>query len=195
MKNGDWIALIIALIAIISLIFQRRSYIRTIRVNKLEELFDLFTRLIEYYNRMFPLVSYLDSYYERSGEIKTVKDYYEIRNKYVDKNFISNVRKDLYRMEVLANSYLKKKQRILLLAYGRMILYLSSYVLSMQEISKRIHWGERFPDYEHVNQFEADVQNMLVNEISIYKKIRIKKFEKELDDYVNSEFKRKLGIK
>jgi hypothetical protein len=186
-------ALIISTIAIIK---ATRDNQKQILVGKIEEIYELIIFLAVEYEDLYILYTlfdnhhndkysaieqreFLDNYTDELERIKTIINIDDLFNK-------------IFRLNVLANSYLEKSLKLDVLAYGQ--LFESLIIVSTKQRMKRKErlFKEGFPTKDNVYKLVGHLSDLLVRKINLGGEYIGKS---EYDNYQDNEFKIKLGLK
>lgn len=145
-----------------------------VKIDKLEEIYELVEYLAHYYADLLSISVKLDD--AREGKRQPVsrrpgwKSNREIYNESV-KQFCSvanvkDIESKIVKLEVLSRAYLAKSDQCQVMVFKFIFSNIINYSLNSQVLAKHLLDVERFPDAYHVNRLADDIANMLIDRIS-----------------------------
>lgn len=186
-------ALVISILAIIK---ASKDNKKQIIVGKIEEIYEITTLLFSNYSTLILLNSLLDNGENNKYDSEQQERFYQ---SYIDelKKVKENISTDelfdkTFRLNVLGNAYLDKKLKLEVLSYAKLFENLLGASLYRQRLYKMMFFKEGFPTQEKMYYFFESLETQFINKINLGEKhISLK----ELEEYREEEFKRKLGLK
>lgn len=196
--------LITAMMAICALIVSGIAIVRSsmdskkqIVVGKIEEIYELTIALYSSYLTLRSVTFILHDYYNDEKFDQPTRDtiylnYKSLIVKYQEKNMYGELYDKIFRLNVLANSYLKKPLKTEVLAYSELFEVLIEFVFYQQRIKQQVFYKEGFPTQINMSKFIDSLEAQFIEIINIGSQ---QITQSELENYRSTTFKKKLGLK
>lgn len=189
-----FISLCALIISIAAIIISSRDNRKQIMIGKIEEIYELTIALYSRYSTLHELYLYLSRY---SGEQipnyreKYRKEYFDYRNECEKVNIYQDTYSKIFRLNVLANAYLKKDLKIEILAFTHLIEDLTTQAYRSKREYYIDSYKTGFPQQVNVSKLVDDLESKYIDEINM---VKDKVTQIELKKYVGGKFSEKLGL-
>jgi len=97
----------------------------------------------------------------------------------------------IFRLNVLANSYLQRELKMQILSYTDLFESLLAFVFHEETLSKKISYQEGFPPRANLHMFVKNLEAEFIKSINLASQQDISDFM----NYQENEFKKQIGLK
>lgn len=156
------------IIAVVTIFYSNKNNQKQIIVSKLEELLQLVqsTHRASYRKLKQLEINVIDLRSNQFETLKTLNDYYSLRDQILPQESRTYLAEQLSRLEVLSECYTKSSLRTKLLEYEELMFTFLSFVSVGGNIHKEIYFKDGFPNEEEINKLVKDLKSKIVKEIS-----------------------------
>ncbi|MDQ1165922.1 hypothetical protein [Flavobacterium sp. SORGH_AS_0622] len=198
----EYLNAFIAFIAIglsaIAIYISTKDNKKQITVGKIEEAYEITILLHSSYPTLRHLYELLDNYYNPLQNTDPVhrNSYYKLFNEHKvkceERNMYYSIYKQIFRLNVLAHSYLDKETKIQVLAYTELYESLLSFIFTLNRMSQQANFKEGYPTVKNMSKFVDNLESNFINIINLGSEYVSRR---EIRNYRMNEFKIKLGLK
>ena len=183
-------------VAVIAIKRTTRDNQKQILIGKVEEIYEITNSLYSYYPTLYKLYLILEKYNDtKLYDINQRKEFYEDYKFMLEQCQKKNMYEDLYnkifRLNVLANSYLQRELKMQILSYTDLFESLLAFVFHEETLSKKISYQEGFPPRANLHMFVKNLEAEFIKSINLASQQDISDFM----NYQENEFKKQIGLK
>ncbi|GAA3776711.1 hypothetical protein [Flavobacterium ginsengiterrae] len=190
-----FISICAIIISIVAIIISSRDNRKQIMIGKIEEIYELTIALYSRYSTLHELYLYLSRYSSEripNYREKYRKEYFDYRNECEKVNMYLDTYSKIFRLNVLANAYLKKDLKIEILAFTHLIEDLTTQAYRNKREYYIDSYKTGFPQQVNVSKLVDDLESKYIDEINM---VKDKITQIELKKYVGGKFREKLGLR
>lgn len=137
-----------------------------ILTNKLEELLELIIVSAKYFGILKDLYFDIENY-RNQDIIKTLLEYYEIRDTKFPKEEREKLFDKLSRIQILAKCYTNSSLKKEILEYEDMMYSFAELASEGGSLSQQIKWKKGLPTYEEFTVFLRDIEKQIINKLTV----------------------------
>lgn len=191
------VATIVAVaVAVMAIKQTSRDNQKQITIGKVEEIYEITNLLYSYYPTLNRLYLILEKYhdedlYDTNQRKEFYEDYKFMLEQCQKKNMYEELYNKIFRLNVLANSYLQRTLKIEILSYTDLFESLLGFVFHQETFQKKLSYREGYPTHANMHKFIKNLEAEFIKIINIGS-------EQDISDFMNyqeNEFKTKLGLK
>ncbi|NWL03676.1 hypothetical protein DM790_22895 [Flavobacterium collinsii] len=193
-----FISLFAIVLSGIAIYFSKKDNKKQITVGKIEEAYEITILLYSSYPTLRHLYELLDNYYNPLQNTDPIhrNSYYKMftehKEKCEERNMYQSTYKQIFRLNVLANSYLERETKIQVLAYTQLYESLLSFIFTLNRMSQQANFKEGYPTVENMSKFVDSLESNFIKTINLGSDYVTRR---EIRSYRMNEFKVMLGLK